>query len=114
MVASRTSRKSGIDNGHGGSLESGHEKVTLHLGIRWLLAAASVSLVVVAATSVLCVWFIWKHRRQFADLFTNLKLLNHNLPSLTDAVMERAREAGTLAAQDQEVIDGTIPFKRHG
>ena len=85
----------------------------LHLGIRWLRAAASVSLVAIAATLILCVWFIWRHRRQFADLFTNLKLLNHNLPSLTDAVMERAREAGTLAAQDQEVIDGTIPFK-HG
>jgi Flp pilus assembly protein TadB len=102
-----------VDNKPGGRLQSVYETVTLHLGIRWLLAAASVSLVVIAATLVLCIWFIWKHRKQLADLFTNLKLLNHNLPSLTDAVMERAREVGTLSAQDQEVIDGTIPF-HHG
>jgi hypothetical protein len=109
----RTSGKMEVDNKPGGRLQSVYETVTLHLGIRWLLAAASVSLVVIAATLVLCIWFIWKHRKQLADLFTNLKLLNHNLPSLTDAVMERAREVGTLSAQDQEVIDGTIPF-HHG
>jgi hypothetical protein len=73
------------------------------------VAATIVALTVeiVATTTLIFVAvFIWKHRKVLKDIATNIKLLNHNLPSLADAVTERTRQAGTLRNDEEDAIEG--------